>query len=273
MSQPTFDLDVLGADGQTVYATVHEPAGVPRGVLLIVHGFKGYKDYGMLPGVARAAAERGHVAVRLNLSHSGMTRVMERFERPDLFAKDTWRKQVTDILAVSDAMRERYDLPQVWFGHSRGGCAVLLAAGEREPAGVVTAAAVADCIRVSPEAREQWKREGRLVVESSRTGQVLPIEVDMLAECEADPVWHDPIRAAGGLACPLTIVHGIADSTVPTADAKRLHEAKPDSKLHLIESGTHVFNCPNPLDEDAAMPAETGAVVAEVLAMLTQVSA
>ena len=53
--------------------------------MLIAHGFKGYKDYGMFPRLARVAAETGFVAHRFNFSHSGMTDRIATFEHPDLF--------------------------------------------------------------------------------------------------------------------------------------------------------------------------------------------
>lgn len=47
-----------------------------------------------------------------------------------------------------------------------------------------------------------------------------------------------PINLVSRLACPLLLVHGARDTTVPALDAQRLHAAQPDSEL-LIVDGDH----------------------------------
>src|SRR5690606_22895078 len=98
---------ISGAQGEPILGATHHPAaGTPaRGVLLIAHGFKGYKDYGLLPQLAQAAADAGLIAHRFNFSHSGMTDRSERFDRPELFEHDTWGKQVHDLHAVAVGAR------------------------------------------------------------------------------------------------------------------------------------------------------------------------
>ena len=87
-----------GSDGEPIRGDVHAASiAPPRGVFLIAHGFKGYKDYGMFPVLAREFAAAGFIAHRFNFSHSGMTNNIATFERPDLFEKDTWNRQVYDF--------------------------------------------------------------------------------------------------------------------------------------------------------------------------------
>jgi uncharacterized protein len=85
------DWTIPGAENQPIYGTTHLPDGShgsPRSVVIIAHGFKGYKDYGMFPRIAHQCAEAGLVAHRFNFSHSGMTNHIDTFERPDLFERD-----------------------------------------------------------------------------------------------------------------------------------------------------------------------------------------
>ena len=44
----------------------------PRPAVVIVHGFKGFKDWGMFPVVADRLARAGLTAVSVNLSGSGV---------------------------------------------------------------------------------------------------------------------------------------------------------------------------------------------------------
>jgi len=49
-----------------------QPTGQPQPVVVFVHGFKGFKDWGHFGLLARFFAERGFVFVKLNLSHNGV---------------------------------------------------------------------------------------------------------------------------------------------------------------------------------------------------------
>ena len=99
------DWTLTGSDDQPIIGTTHRPEGAPRGTLIACHGFKGYKDYGFFPRLCRRAAEAGLIAHRFNFSHSGMTNRTETFEKPELFEKDTYSKQVADLQTVHAAVR------------------------------------------------------------------------------------------------------------------------------------------------------------------------
>ncbi len=53
--------------------------GEPAPGVLIVHGFKGFKDWGMFPLMAERLAEAGFAACRFNLSGSGIGEDGETF--------------------------------------------------------------------------------------------------------------------------------------------------------------------------------------------------
>jgi len=260
--------NILGANGQPIFGNTHRPEGDPTGVMLIAHGFKGYKDYGMFPRLAQTLAERGFIAHRFNFSHSGMTNTIETFERPDLFARDTWNKQVTDlrevIRAVANGDIAGKQLPFVLFGHSRGGVSALLTAGRYAgddelpyPSGIVTAAAPATCNTMSEQQQQQLLDEGSITIESSRTGQELNINAAYLQEQLDDPEAHDVLALVKKITCPLLIVHGDEDPTVPPEHAEMLGKAAGDNaEMMLIGRADHVFNTPNPLPVDQDAPPE-----------------
>ena len=256
---------IPGSDGEPIIGDCHLPpgkSGGPLGVILIAHGFKGYKDYGMFPRIAKSMAEAGFIAHRFNFSHSGMTNNLETFERTDLFEKDTWNKQVFDFRAVIDAVAngsiEGAGMKYVMFGHSKGGVTALLTAGRFagdssmvQPAGIVTASAPSRCNSLTPEMTEQLKREGYLVSSSSRTGQDLRVGKEFLTEQEADPAGHDLLGMVRNIACLLMIVHGEQDPTVPIECATQISIEAGDRVLMVpIDGADHVFNTPNPLPAD-----------------------
>lgn len=277
MSQVT-DWTIPGADDQPILGNTHMPApgndGGPDaavGVLLICHGFKGYKDYGFFPHLAQAAASAGLIAHRFNFSHSGMTNDTERFQRPDLFEKDTWGRQVQDLLAVCRAVcggeLAGAGKPVAWFGHSRGGVTLLLTGGrvflddalkDLRPCAVVSASAPHQSCNFDADQRAMIKKVGRLASPSSRTGQVLYIGAEWVREIEADPDAFDPTQTIAQIACPILIQHGQDDSTVPVQAARKLADAVTSRvELNLIPGASHTFNAPNPLPLDQTPPVET----------------
>jgi len=249
------------------HGTAHEPTtdAPPRGVVLLTHGFLGYKDYGMFPYLARSFADAGFVAHRYNLAHSGMTNNIETFERPDLFERDTWNHQVADIEAVMHAV-DRGELagtgrPIILWGHSRGGVSVLLTAGRRFrdgraplPAGVITVSAPDSINRMESEVREAMLRDGYIEIKSNRTGQTLRLGRRWLDEQINDPVNHDLLPLTRRIRCPVLALHGEVDPTVPAECAKHVADAaredEGEAESHVISGADHVFNTPNPMPPD-----------------------
>jgi alpha-beta hydrolase superfamily lysophospholipase len=264
----THDWTLPGADGQTIHGTTHHAGPEAHGVLILSHGFKGYKDYGFVPRLAADAAAAGLVTHRFNFSHSGVTNSTELFDRPDLFKKDTWNKQVADLTAVLEATAKGplagAGLPVVLYGHSRGGVTSALCASQldgrqlRPLVGLVLAAAPASAVRLTDEQRAELRDRGKLASPSSRTGQTLWVGVRWLEEAEADPAGHDPLRAVAAVGdLPLLVMHGTGDDTVTPDAAHAYHRVRPDAQLHLIEGAGHTFNAPNPLPLDADVPQAT----------------
>jgi pimeloyl-ACP methyl ester carboxylesterase len=269
---------IPGVAGEPIFGNCHMPEPAPMGVVLIAHGFKGYKDYGMFPRIARACAEAGLIAHRFNFSHAGMASGDGPFERPDLFEQDTWNKQVHDlrcvIAAVNGGTLPGRGLPYVLFGHSRGGVTALLAAGRYAddpsfpaPMGLVTAAAPCFCNSLSKEESDRLLADEFVVSPSARTGQELRIGRAFLDEQLADPQAHDVLALASRVTCAAMVIHGADDPTVPAACAQELHMALGEnSNCRIIDGADHVFNTPNPMPDDA----EPSPQLAQLLEALTQ---
>ena len=276
---------IPGANGAAILGNTHHPppAIQPRGVILIAHGFKGYKDYGMFPRIAAECADAGFLAHRFNFSHSGMTNDIARFERPDLFERDTWNKQAFDLRAVIDgAYRGEIHgqgLPHVLFGHSRGGVSALLTAGRfardsafPQPAAVITAAAPSDSNFLSSEEAAALLKDGFLESPSSRTGQRLRIGRAFLQEQLDDPASHDLLRLVRQIDCPILIIHGEADPTVPVACADAIASAAKRPTIDRIPDADHVFNTPNPMPTDSKPSQQLQALLDAMRHFLSRIS-
>lgn len=279
------DWTLPGAQDELIRGSVDRPAGEPTCAVFFCHGFKGYKDYGFIPVLGDRLARAGCVVHRFNFSHSGMGERVETFERTDLFEQDTWNKQVEDLSAVLQAVRAGDlpgtppDLPVVLLGHSRGGTTCLLAAGrlfrdgrEPEPAGVCTMSAPHVSCSFGPGDRQVLLSEGRLRTPSARTGQDLYVGASWLREQMEQPDEHDVITLCGYITCPVLVVHGTEDPTVPYDAADRLAGACPDGAAALIEGADHVYNTPNPAAVEEEQSRQFEALAERVVGFAAEVT-
>lgn len=263
-----------GVNGQPIFGDTDHPESKPRSLAILCHGFKGYKDYGFFPMLGRRIAEAGVLAIRFNFSHAGMTRRVETFERLDLFEQDRYSFQVQDLHTVARAAfageigeTPSANLPQIWFGHSRGGFGCVHAA-ERvfhpqtdmpatpKPKGLILAAARARP-QVTDQQRSDIERQGFTVETSGRTGQDIKIGKAWLDDIDQHPTGYDAVQAITRIPCPIAVIHGTDDNTVPFEDGQELAQAAAHATLHRIEQGTHTFNAPNPLPVDQTPPPQT----------------
>lgn len=247
---------------QASTALLHGLADLPdepgaRPAVVICHGFKGFMEWGFFPALAALLAERGYVAVRFNLSGTGMQPGDELVTDPDAFRANTYSRELAELLAVLDATGEsiapgRVDRGRIGlFGHSRGGGVALLAAAS--PAwrdrlrALVTWAAIADVDRFTPAQKEEWRRSGELPVANSRTGQQLALGAGLLEDLEERRADLDLLTAAATRRAPWLIVHGAEDETVPVAEAYRLAgSATGRTELLVVPAASHTFGSRHP---------------------------
>jgi dienelactone hydrolase len=225
----------------------------PRPAVLVIHGFKGFKDWGMFPLLAERLARAGFTAVSFNLSGSGVDQ-QGRFVFPERFGHNTYSAELADIATVLQAMvagnlgvapTNRFGL----VGHSRGGgMAILAAARDPRVQALVTWAAIARVDRW-PGQEAAWRRAGKLDIVNSRTGEVLPLYPDVLDDIQRQAGSALDIgAAAAGLTVPWLLLHGTADPSVPVSEAHDLAnaaKARPP-RLFLLEGAGHTFGAVHP---------------------------
>ncbi|MGO4276070.1 alpha/beta hydrolase family protein [Paenibacillus sp. TAF58] len=109
-----------------LYEASSQPA---KGILIICHGYKGFKDWGMFPHVAKALAEDVDV-ISINFSHNGVGADLLAFTELEKFARETYSKDLEDLHAVVNDRRYREgsanQKPILLLGHSRGAAVSLI---------------------------------------------------------------------------------------------------------------------------------------------------
>jgi uncharacterized protein len=224
-----------------------------RPAVLVLHGFKGFKDWGMFPRLAERLALAGFTVVSPNLSGSGVDDTGD-FTLPDRFGHNTFSTELRDVQLIVDALaRGRLEVAPPsslgLVGHSRGGgIAVLEAAQDPRIGALVTWAAISTVQRWPAEQRRSWREAGRTDVQNARTGQVLPLYTDVLDDIERNASELDIETAAGRVAVPWLIIHGVEDESVRYAEAERLKAAntRPATRLLPVEGGGHTFGAVHP---------------------------
>ncbi|MBD3161735.1 MAG: alpha/beta fold hydrolase [Candidatus Latescibacteria bacterium] len=243
-------------EGRPLAGDLHSPARPIAGVV-VVHGFKGFKDWGFFPYLCDRLAEAGFAALRVNLSGCGIRSEGEMFDAPDAFENQNLPADVADIGEACRFLAGRLrevaagGLPIALLGHSRGGGAALVHAAE-DPglAALVTWSAVARFDRYGPEAVAAWERGETVPVTNARTGQTFHLQPRFWTTYAADRSRYDLLARAAALAHPWLIVHGAADETVPVEEARELHRVAESGPTRLVEipGGSHTYGAVHPFE-------------------------
>src|SRR5690349_22908992 len=102
MATPTLSKhSVPGALGPILVDVRAGGRDTPRPAVVILHGFKGFKDWGMFPPLAERLARAGITAVSANASGSGVDDAGE-FAFPDRFGHNTFSRELEDVRRVID---------------------------------------------------------------------------------------------------------------------------------------------------------------------------
>jgi len=240
-------------EGEIIRGDVRYAEGpAPRTAVVVVHGFKGYKDWGFFPHLCEQLALGGHAVVSFNFSRNGVGDDLDSFSELERFATNTYSRELDDLRWMVDAVMggeflsrrpERVGL----IGHSRGGgAAVLHARNDERLAALVTWAAVARYDRWTEETRAEWREAGRVYILNSRTGQQMPLDVSLMEDFETNAERLSVLDAASEVAAPWLVVHGRDDLTVAESEARELVRASGRAKLVLVEKSGHTFEVGHP---------------------------
>ena len=261
------------------------PAGAgPWTVALLVAGSGPTDRDGntpLLPGpidnlkqLAQALAARGIASLRYDKRgvgasiYPGLSEEKLRFE--DL---------VDDAVALAGHLERDSRIARlVLVGHSEGALISALAAEDAHASAVVSVAGAGS--RASTLMRRQIEAnlppdiaEPALAtldaLERQEGVTEVPDTLVLLFRPSVQPYlmsWfrHDPSEVLAELSLPVLLVQGTADAQVGMADARRLHAARPDARLKVVEGLDHL------LALGGDIPGGTEAVAAEVAAWLQE---
>lgn len=231
--------------------------------VFIIHGFKGFKDWGYVPFFSQELADNGFFVVTFNFSHNGIGANMFEFTELDKFANNTISLEVSEL----DELIEFYNSGGFGFdgkknsigliGHSRGGSIALIQIKEsienHNNSNIKALAlwgTIATFERYTEHQVEYWRKQGYLEVINTRTNQVMRLNKVLLEDFELNKERFNLLNCISEINIPILIVHGEQDLTVQLNEAYQLYNAsnKDLTELVVIPSAGHTFNIVHPYE-------------------------
>lgn len=232
--------------------------GFPKPLVILVHGFKGFKDWGPWPLLAEKFAVEGFCLCKLNFSFNGVRpENLNELTDPEAFGYNNFSKELEDMDRLIAYLTEnnkdfQIDIDQIYqIGHSRGGgISIIKASEDKRIKKLSTWASVHDFSSFFSAAElTYWKTHGVIQVKNSRTGEAYPMYYQFVEDFLKNEERFVIENAIGKIDQPMLIIHGTNDETVNINAAFQLHEWKPDAKLHVIERASHTLGGTHPFNE------------------------
>ena len=230
------------------------PENFQGDLILFIHGYKGYKDWGAWNLMEQAFVEQGFGFCKFNLSHNGGT-TENGIDFPDLeaFANNTYSKEKKDVQAILTELQKHVKpMSRIHLmGHSRGGGIVLLNAADERVSSVITLAAISSvAARFADEKMvAAWKETGVRYVKNERTQQDMPHYYSQYLDFVEYKDELDIEKACKNLNKPNLVIHGDKDTSVSIEEGVEIAQWT-NSPLYTIENTDHVFGSSHPWNQE-----------------------
>ena len=181
--------------------------GMQKPVLIFLHGFKGFKDWGYFNLLSDFFAENGFVFVKMNFSHNGTTPDYPvDFVDLEAFGHNNFSIEQDDLVKVIEFLQSN-DNPvpdteidkQVLFlaGHSRGGSAIMLKAWHDTRIKAISSWAGLNDLdkHYTDEQLQAWKSAGVMYIDNIRTNQKMPLYFQLAEDFVANKDKFDVPKA------------------------------------------------------------------------------
>lgn len=257
---------ISSTEGLPIYYDLYVPAGHREKrfpVIIFLHGFKGFKDWGAFPDACAELSAAGFGVVAMNFSLNGVGESMTEFDQLDLFARETLSQDLDDVGSVIKALQSgeikagNASLDTVklgLIGHSRGGHTAVAAAAEyQDVVCLVTWSAVADYnARWSDKMIADWKEQGVTEIVNGRTGQIMPVKDEVYKDALDNAKRLMAVQRVKELSIPALFVHSKGDEAVPYSEAEKLYRncASGDKEIRFISDSGHTFGTVHPFEDE-----------------------
>ena len=244
-------------------------------LIIFVHGYKGYKDWGAWELMGEKFANAGFYFVKFNFSHNGTTiENPNDFSDLEAFGENNYSKELDDLEIIINHFKSQKEVDSTkifLIGHSRGGgISIIKTSDNQSISKLITLASVSTLDRFPKnEAFESWKNDGVYFVENARTKQKLPHYFQFFEDYKNNEERLDVEKASKKIDIPTLIIHGSSDESVGMDHSKKLHEWIGNSELKIIENANHTFGAKEPWEE-TSLPKELNTALEYCIDFLTK---
>jgi len=261
MSVQLWQHQVESEDGLPIRVDLRAPAEQdPKAAVVVCHGFKGFREWGFFPHACEALAAEGFAVLILDFAHNGIGDEPGEFTRLDLFAKNTYSRELSDLARVRAWLSDESPLasqldgrPTGILAHSRGSVPAIVATAEDPTVqALVIWNGVSRALRFTQRQLDSWEADGRLEFTNARTGQRMGIDYDFVVDAMEQRERFDLRSQLGRSEAALLLIAGTADMAVDREEAEELFAARGESertRLEWIENATHTFGAVHPFAE------------------------
>ncbi len=224
-----------GGHDAELAARLDLPTGEIRAYALFAHCFTCSKDLAAIRTIAGELARLGIAVLRFDFTGLGSSE--------GEFASTNFSSNVADLHAAIDYMRDHFEAPSLLIGHSLGGAAVLVAAGDvPEVRAVATIGAPADAGHVLHNFGDRLATiEDVGSAEVNLAGRTFTIRREFL-----DDIAEQSVRERlAALDKPLLVLHAPRDETVGIDNATAIFSAARHPKSFVsLDTADHLLTDP-----------------------------
>ncbi|MCE7994977.1 MAG: OsmC family protein [Roseivirga sp.] len=230
----TVKLQFKNAEGLSLSARLEHPVDKqPLAYAIFAHCFTCTKNLLAVTNISRALTARGIAVLRFDFTGLG--------ESEGDFADTNFSSNVEDLLYAAQHLAEHYEAPKIIIGHSLGGAAVLMAAGQIPSIkAVATVGAPADPPHVKhlfQNSLEEIESTGEAVV--SLSGRPFRIKKQFIDDLEET----DLASRLKSLKKPLLILHSPQDETVDISNAEKIYVNAMHPKSYIsLDGADHLLS-------------------------------
>jgi pimeloyl-ACP methyl ester carboxylesterase len=243
-----------GANGKESLYDLHVPENWNRRLVVFIHGFMGFKDWGCWNLVSDFFVNQHYGFLKYNVSHNGCSiESPDHFVDLESFSFNDYMKEISDLDNIIKLVNDKYtDVNEIYLiGHSRGGGIALLQSQNPNISKVAAWAAIADIEKRFPtgEDLESWKKTKVRHITNGRTGQKMPLHIEQ---------YHNYLENRNRLnirefclnsEVPTIVIHGKNDTSVLVQEGEQISEWLKNSLIR-VPNTAHTFDSSHPWNED-----------------------
>ena len=243
-----------GASGRDSLYDLVIPKNWNKKLIVFIHGYMGYKDWGCWNLVMDYFTEQGYAFLKYNVSHNGGT--IDNpidFSDLDAFSENSYAKEIVDFESILSVVFDKFDeIPSIYLiGHSRGGGIALLQSDNGFVKKIATWASIASIKDRFPtgDELETWKVIGVYHRENGRTLQQMPHNYSQHESFLENQERLDIEKYCRNSTTSTLVIHGDTDVSVPIEESERIADWL-KTKVTIIPNAGHTFDAVQPWEHN-----------------------